>query len=353
MGASLDMASVPRNERAAARQSAYRRGLALPPASPGAAPGFPVADAAHWDKARRAVGRVKDPARRAALARLLRKTAPRFGKEKALRQSWAAPGGSSHANDAAAIGLAVRARDAQGFMLTCPECGHVAPAGDFGASGTALSRQPGVLRTPAPGTGMVRNGAAVTVRGGNAAHALANTRGGVELAAGTLTARRYPISGPMDVLVARGSDGKAVLRHRHGGAEIAQLRKDGNGQWVATVNGQDLQPRDHQRTSLMEAVGVWNKAVTGAAQRQEAPLQPQPQQTALMAEYGIPAMRAATFATPAASAAAGPRMTAAAAGSGSLGPAGQAVYRKLCAQGMGKARAMTLARHADALKRAA
>ena len=124
--------------------------------------------------------------------------------------------------------------------MTCPECGHVAPAGAFGASGTSLSKSPGDLRTPAPGTGSVRDGVPLTVRSG-AKHALANgTRRAVELAAtGTLTARR-PIHGPTDVLVARAADGTAVLRHRQGGAEIAHLRKTDAGKWVASVNGKDL-----------------------------------------------------------------------------------------------------------------
>jgi hypothetical protein len=99
MGA-LQLAAVPHSETAGGRTSAYRRGLAIPPASPGGAPGFPVTDAEHWEKARQAIGRVKNPARRAAVARLLRKTAARFGKTAALKESWAAPGGSDHATPA-------------------------------------------------------------------------------------------------------------------------------------------------------------------------------------------------------------------------------------------------------------
>src|ERR1035441_4259122 len=183
-------------------------------------------------------------------------------------------------------------------------------SGDFGGSGASLDTKPGALRTPQPSTGQVRSGAATTVRSGSAAHALAgDTRSAISLAAGTLTARRHAIGGPADVLVARAQDGTAILRHRHGGATIATLAKTGAGKWVATVNGTDLAPRDHQRTALMEAVGTWNKAVTGALQRTEAPLQPPPQQTELMAEYGIPAIRA--LATPTAGAGDGPRMTTA------------------------------------------
>ena len=135
--------------------------------------------------------------------------------------------GKSLANPDLGIYLAETTKDDQGETLTCPECGHVAPAGDFGASGASLQTQPGDLRTPAPSTGYVRTGAATTVKAGSAAHALANgTRTALELAAGTLTARRHPIQGPMDVLVARSQDGTAVLRHRHGGAEIAAPPQD-------------------------------------------------------------------------------------------------------------------------------
>jgi hypothetical protein len=258
-----------------------------------------------------------------------------------------------HANPDLGIYLAETTKDDQGYTLTCPECGHVAPAGDFGASGAALNKSPGDLRTPQPSTGFVRSGAAVSVRSGSAAHALSSTRAALELAAGTLTAHRRPIQGPSDVLVARAQDGTAVLRHRHGGAEIAHLRKTDDGKWVATVNGKDLAPRDHQRTALMEAVGTWNGAVTGALHRTEAPLQPPPQQTELMAEYGIPAIRA--LATPTAGASDGPRMTTAGgAGGGTdddgLTPRGQAIKKKLIAKGFPEARAITFAKMSQKTK---
>ncbi|HEY2638971.1 MAG TPA: zinc ribbon domain-containing protein [Streptosporangiaceae bacterium] len=78
-------------ESAEGRRRAFAAGHALEPASKGGSPGFPITDAAHWEKAREAVGRVKDPSRRAALAKLLQKTAPEFGKTAALKKSWAAP----------------------------------------------------------------------------------------------------------------------------------------------------------------------------------------------------------------------------------------------------------------------
>jgi hypothetical protein len=355
--------------RAAGRRALAGQGRALADGS------FPVPNGAYWDKARRAVGRVKDPAKRAQVAKLLRKTAPQFGKEKALAASWAAPGGSQHANPDLGIYLSETVKDNQGFTLTCPECGHIAPAGDFGVSGASLQKQPGDLRTPAPSTAAARNGVPLTVRAG-AAHALANgTRGAVELATGTV---RRPIKGPMDVLVRRAGDGTAELRHRNGGATIASLRKTEGGQWVANVNGRDLQPRDHQRTALMEAVGTWNGAIRSAVRPQEAPLQSPPQQTELMAEYGIPAMRSAAFATPVTSSAAGPRVTMAGGpgkarydpdkdgdddaspagdtdkdGPGGLSPKGQAVYKRLTAKGFPPARALAFAKRADKFGKAA
>jgi hypothetical protein len=260
--------------------------------------------------------------------------------------------GKSLANPDLGIYLSETTKDSQGFTLTCPECGHVAPSGDFGASGTSTDSRPADLRTPAPSTGGVRDGVPLTVKTG-AAHALSSTRAAVELATGTV---RRPIHGPMDVLVKREPDGTALLRHRNGGAEIARLRRTDEGKWVASVNGRDLAPRDHQRTALMEAVGQWNGAVTAATRRQEAPLQPPPQQTELMAEYGIPAMRSAGFATPTAGVGDGPRVTTSAAAGdsdgdkdapGGLSPKALAIYKKLLAKGFPAARALAFAKNSQ------
>jgi hypothetical protein len=257
--------------------------------------------------------------------------------------------GSQLANPDAGIYLSETTKDDQGKTLTCPECGHVAPSGDFGVSGASLQSKPGDLRTPAPGTGFVRSGVPLTVRGG-ASHALASTRGAVELAAGIT---RHPIHGPMDVLVKRGEDGTAVLKHRNGGATIAALRRTEAGKWVASVNGRDGEPRDHQRTALMEAVGTWNTAVRGGTRPVAgSALQPEPAQSPLMAQYGIPAMRSAAFATPDAGASDGPRVTSAASGGGGtdgngLTPKGQAIYKKLLAKGFPQARAMAFAKNSQ------
>jgi len=85
------MASVGRHptgqksESTAGRRALSKLGLALPDGS------FPVGDADHWDKARKAIGRVKNPAKRQQVAQLLRRTAARYGRTQQLRESWAAP----------------------------------------------------------------------------------------------------------------------------------------------------------------------------------------------------------------------------------------------------------------------
>jgi hypothetical protein len=103
----------------------------------------------------------------------------------------------------------------------------------------------------------------------------------------------------------------------------------------------------------MEAVGTWNGAVTAAVRRQEAPLQPPPQQTELMAEYGIPAVRSAAFATPTAGVSDGPRMTTSAAADGDgdapagLSPKALALYKRLKAKGFPDARALAFAKNSE------
>jgi len=270
-------------------------------------------------------------------------------------------GGASLANSDAGLYLAADSDsddddDSDDDSLTCPKCNYSAPSSAFGPSGASQDKQPSELKTPAPSTASSRKGAAVSVKSGKAANSLSNgTRDAITLASGTLTARRHPIQGPADVLVARGTDGTATLRHRHGGGTIASLRKTDSGKWIANVNGSDLSPRDHQRTALMEAVGTYNKAVSGALKRADAPLQPPPAQTELMREYGIPAIRA--LATPTTSSAGGPRVTLAA-GAGSddgtdddgLNAKGQAIKKKLMAKGFPEARAITFAKMSQKAK---
>jgi hypothetical protein len=256
-----------------------------------------------------------------------------------------------HANADLGIYLAETTKDEQGLTLVCPECNYSGPANTFGANGAALQKQPGDLQTPAPSTSGTRDGAATTVRGGSDSHALANRPGGITLAS-TLTARRNPVKSPVDVIVARGEDGQAVIRHRQGGAQIAQIRKDG-ASWVATVDGRDLTPHAHQRTALMEAVGTWNRAASGGLRTASQPLQPAPEQTPLMQQYGIPAIRA--LATPSVGASDGPRMTTAdsdddGTDDNGLNAKGQGIYKRLIAKGLKPGVALAFAKRSQNAK---
>ena len=260
--AALDLASP---TSAAGRKGLAARNLALPDGS------FPVPNGAYWDKARDAIGRVADPAKRAAVARLLRRTAPRFGKGAALKNSWAAPGGSKHSNTGPAMEFAMPTNQ--------------------------------------------------------------------------------PIRTPSDLLIGRGEGGVAIIRHRMGGAEIGTIRREGRG-WRASVGGKDLSPRNHQRTALADVIGTHN---AGAATPEHRPatsagsaLQPPAQQTPLMAQYGIPAVRA--LATPTTGTDDGPRVTGNDPDDGKssgLTPKGVMIKKKLLAKGWPDARADQFARRAQ------
>jgi hypothetical protein len=270
--------------------------------------------------------------------------------------------GKSLANDAdPEVDLAAGAQDdSQAQALKCPQCGYSGPAARFSASGDDDQASPAVPAKPPAATTMA-NG----------------TREALELATGKTAPRRYPVREAVDVRPYRQPDGSSILRHRNGGAEIARIRQTPEGKWVATVGGKDLQPRERQRAALMEAVGTYNGAITSAARRQQdAPLQPPPQQTELMAEYGIPAMRSATFATPATSSGGGPRVTTAGSSgsgkgkakydpdndgdndasitgdtdkdaAGGLSPKARAIYKKLIAKGFPAARALAFAKNSE------
>jgi len=281
-------------------------------------------------------GNVTDPGRLAAwIGRR------KYGKAGMARLSH--HGSSSHSWPGY-DGIALAGSEFEGTTMTCPACGHSGSAASFGASGTSLDKSPDELRTPAPSTGGVRSGAATEVRTGAGGAGLANSGlRSVQLA------RRMPVTGPMDVMVTRNPDGTAMIRHRQGGTEIARMRKAETG-WVATVDGRDMPPQAHQRTSLLGAVSAWNRTATTAL-RPGMPLQGAPEQTDLMRQYGIPAIRA--LATPATSAAGGGRVTLAGSDDDGgtdddgLSPRGQAIKKRLMAKGFPEARATLFAKRAQ------
>lgn len=413
---------TPAPERAAGRRALASKGLALPDGS------FPVKNASYWDKARKAIGRVKSPAKRAAVAKLLRKTAPRFGKTAALKQSWAAPGGSSHSN----IGTAIELVGPKGYVhgwiyegapgrkgeiidhlptadkmtktqlqqhLNSHHAGTPIPAGarrvgprnpskaqllamheahhgvnrpkgslfampfahTHGAERVAAAKKAGLygsagVRTLGEQAGERRVAAAkrAGLYGASGVRTIqsSNLSPALEFAMPT----HQPIRDPAELLIVRGGDGRsAIIRHRAGGDEIGTIRKDGTG-WRASVRGKDLQLRNHQRTALADVIGTHNRGALTPQHRPAdsagAALQPPPQQTPLMASYGIPAVR--SFATPTTSASSGPRMTSQSdsdsddsSSGGGLNAKGQQIYKKLKARGFPDARAMAFARRAQ------
>jgi hypothetical protein len=224
-------------------------------------------------------------------------------------------------------------------MSTCPRCGYSGSSSSFsGGSSEAL-------RTPAPSTGYVREGAPLTVRGGGSAPGLANPDGGISLAS-----PRYPVTGAADLLVSNRPEGGAVIRHRRGGTEIGSIIND--GAWKAVYGGKALKGHPHQRGALAELLGLWNAGTT-TLQHEGEPLQPAPQQTELMQQYGIPAIRA--LASPSVGVSDGPRTTTSSAGSdddddddsGGMSPRAASVYRKLVDKGWDRAKAKRFAANAD------
>lgn len=303
---------TPAPQRAAGRKSLAKRGLALPDGS------FPVPNADYWNRARQSIGRVKDPAKRAAVAKLLRKTASRFGKTAALKNSWAA------SNTAPGIELAKQAYSKHaGEDVKCPYCGKY--------------DMPDAIYCDQCGRKLPES-------------AFANLSNPLEFAMPT----HLPIRTPSDLVISRAADGRsAVIRHRAGGQEIGTIRREGRS-WLASVDGKDLQPRNHQRTALADVVGTHNRGALTEYHRPSSaggPLQPAPQQTPLMAAYGIPAVSA--LATPTTGMSDGPRMTSNDSdndndgGPGGLSAKGKQIYAKLKKRGFPDARAMAFAKRAQ------
>lgn len=410
--------STPSSETTAGRKAAFKQGLALPPASPGGAPGFPIKDAAHWDKALQAVGRTGGGARRAALAKLLRKTAPMFGRTAKLNSSWAAPSGAAMSNgvrmsangyDLAAryhslqqrgvIGLAMTGDDGDRTHISgmesgkddnetmdgvtcgvcealnnnaaryCAQCGTPIPGSHDtnDANGVTLDRQPMDLRTPALGTpktaGFQPQSAGIVLRDnasgsfGAAGSANLNPRfpsrpstsaaGSRGFSSGQgrsiQLSRRMTVTTASDIVIARGPGGAAIIRHRRGGTPIGQILHNPDGTWGGQVDGgPELAPHTHQRAALQELIGTYNRGTT-TEYRPALPLQAPPQQTELMARYGVPAIRAL------ANDGDSDDNEGGSSGSGPAGltPRGLTIYKKLIAKGFPPARALAFARNSQ------
>jgi hypothetical protein len=252
--------------------------------------------------------------------------------------------------------------------MTCPNCGYsgdnaefkTSDSGDSSASGTSLGKSPGALQTPAntglqSSAGFGAGSAGLGVRGaGSGNMGLANQQPAVELS------RRMAVTVPWDLHISRGEGGVAIVRHRRGGQEIGQLRRDNVGRWVPSIDGRDLAPKVQQRAALMHLVSLNNTAAGTPFHRPAGePLQPAPTQTPLMAAYGIPAVRA--LAMPATSSAGGPRVVTSGLANGDssdgdsddddtgngLNAKGQGIYKKLIARGFPAARALAFAKRAQ------
>jgi hypothetical protein len=242
--------------------------------------------------------------------------------------------------------------DNMGDSVTCPNCGHSGSRGDFGIDGAGLDKSPEALRTPAPNDNQGASGnRPQSVRGASSGNmGLANEP------AGTLDfASRRAVSGILDVIIGRGPDGRASVRHRAGGQEIGTIGKNETGAWQAMMDGQPLSPHGHQRPALLELLGSWNKTSLTSQHPAgpAAPLQPRPVQTPLMERMGIPAI-AAQLATPTVGTSDGPRVTTAAGSSdpddgksSGLTPKGMAIKKKLMAKGWPDAKADMFAKRAQ------
>jgi hypothetical protein len=175
------------------------------------------------------------------------------------------------------------------------------------------------------------------------AHSVTGQAGVVEMS------RRIPVSTLDEVVLSRSENG-AVLRHRRGGDKLGEIRHK-DGAWIAVDDqGNELKgAHAHQRGAFTQVVSTWNTGtpmLQRAARIASPPLQPKPEQTPLMEQLGVPAIR---LATPANGVSDGPRMTTMGGGSGELGglsPKGVSIYRKLCAR-MPKDRAKKFAMRAQ------
>lgn len=228
--------------------------------------------------------------------------------------------------------------------------------GSFGA-GPDVPQAPSTLQTPQPpglqsAAGFHQGSAGLHPRSaaGNYGSQATPMTGGLEFS------RKMAITSPSDILVSRGAAGTAVVRHRRGGLDIGEIRRDGE-KWVGVMDGQNLTPHTQQRAALLELLGAHNRSSVTPF-RPAMPLQAPPAQSPLLQQLGVSNIRA--FATPATGYASGPRVTLANGGGMSDGadadgddgmsgltPKGVAIYKKLVARGFPKPRALQFAKRAQ------
>jgi hypothetical protein len=217
----------------------------------------------------------------------------------------------------------------------CPNCGYRSDSADFkvsgGASGTSDSATSD-LRTPSGGNVSSTGYSSQQLGIGGAASGnmgLANGRGrSVELA------RRQPVRQSTDLVTSRAADGSSVIRHRMGGGTVGSLRQ-GPGGVVPVVDGKALPPQQNARAALLAMVGAYNKGTM--------PLQSAPQQTPLMSQFGVPAIRLAADDTP-------DNDDNNGGSTRGLSAKGQSIYKKLLAKGMSPKVAMAFAKRSENAK---
>lgn len=291
------------SESAAGRRTLAGQRLALPDGS------FPVGDAAHWDKAFRAVGRAGTPAKRAALKALLLRTAKQYGKQGKVQGSWL-----TAANDRSGVELAAQPYSRHpGEDVQCPSCGK------YNMDDARYCDQCGT-RLP------------------ESAFEHANDQGALEMAT------HLAITGPYDLLITRSATGEAIVRHRRGGDEIGRIKHSDDGQWRAARDGKDLAPHARQRGALLELIGTHNRSASTPYHR-AAPAKPEKAASPLADALGIPQLDVAAASelantTPAVGAGDGPRVTG-------LGKGGDRIYKQLRKRGFPHARAQAFASRAQ------
>lgn len=249
-----------------------------------------------------------------------------------------------HSNE----GPGMRYDFAGGDAFACPNCGYSGSPDDFKSNdgdydndsarkdGNGIT--PGALRTPAPSTSGARSGVPLSVRGASSGNLGLANRGQRSIG----LARRMPVQHAQDLLISRREDGTALVRHRRGGNDVGELRRNADGTWTPVVNGQPGGSHRQQRAALIEMFGSYNRDAASA------PLQPAPVQTPLMEQFGVPAIRLATSDDDADDNDSASSDTTSS-GNG-LTPRGQGIYKKLCAKGVKPAVAMAMAKRAQNTK---